>query len=375
MKTIYLDYNASTPTDPAVVEAMHPYLSGLYGNPSSSHAYGQPLKEALQKARAQVAALVGSAPEEIVFTSGASESNNWVLKSFALTMRRNAHLITSQVEHPCILNVCRFLETLGTQVTYLPVDRYASVRVEDVEKAITPQTVLISIMHSNNEVGTIQQIAEISVVARRYGVPLHSDAAQSAGKIPVSVKELGVDLLTLAGHKFYAPPGVGALYIRSGIKLEPFIHGAGQESTLRSGTENVAFAVALGKACELALQDLEQRELHVRNLRDYFQSELQKRFGDAIVINGHPERRLPNTLHVSFRNTTGVDLLAKVPELAASTGPACHSSEIHLSATLKAMGISPELGAGSIRFSLGKYTTHKEIDEAVRFLEKRYLAW
>lgn len=371
MKTIYLDYNASTPVDPAVLEAMLPYFKNQYGNPSSTHSYGLPLKSAIQNARAQVANLLGCKPTEIVFTSGASESNNWVVKSMALSTQR-AHIITSQVEHPSILNSCHFVETLGAEVTYLPVDGYGSVEPADVEKAITPQTKLISIMHANNEVGTIQRIPEIAAIAQRHGVTFHSDAAQSVGKIRTNVMELGVDLMSVAGHKLYAPKGVGALYVRSGIQLEPLIHGAGQESGFRSGTENAAFAAALGKACELAQQDLTERKSHTEALRNYFQGELGKQFGDLIVVNGHPERRLPNTMHVSFRNVTGVDLLNKIPGLAASTGAACHSGIVHLSATLKAMGISPEIGAGSVRFSLGRYTTREEIDHAIELLRRNY---
>lgn len=372
MKTIYLDYNASTPVDPEVLETMLPYLSSQYGNPSSTHAYGRPLNSAISQARQQVADLLGCDSSEIVFTSGASESNNWVIKSAALGQREGAHLITSQIEHPSIINSCRFVETLGSKVTYVSVDQYGSVNPADIEKAITPQTVLITIMHANNEVGTIQPVAEIAAIARRRGISFHSDAAQSIGKIPVSVKELGVDLLTIAGHKLYAPKGVGALYIRSGVMLEPLIHGAGQESGLRSGTENAAFSVALGKACEIAKRALPQHESHIRNLRDYFQIELQKLLGDAIVLNGHPERRLPNTMHVSFRNTTGVDLLTKIPELAASTGAACHSGQVYLSATLKAMGVDPKVGAGAVRLSLGRYTTRDEIDQAVRLIKTNY---
>jgi len=284
MKTIYLDYNASTPTDPDVLEAMLPYLQNRYGNPSSNHSYGMPLKEAIRTARQQVANLLGCKPAEITFTSGASESNNWVIKSSALG-KREPHLITSEIEHPCILNSCKYVESLGVHVTYLAVDRYGSVNPADVEKAITEKTVLISIMHANNEVGTIQPIREIAAIARKHDVLLHSDAAQSAGKMTLSVKDLGVDLLTIAGHKFYAPKGVGALYVRSGVQLEPLIHGAGQESGARSGTENAAFAVALGKACELAQQELSKRESEIQALRNYFQTELLKSFGDSIVIN------------------------------------------------------------------------------------------
>ena len=370
MQPIYLDYNATTPVDPAVSEAMQPYILHHYGNPSSTHAYGRATKEAVESARARVAALLGCAAPEVVFTSGGSESNNTVLKGVASTYypHRGNHIITSAIEHPATINPCRFLEQQGIQVTYLPVDRTGMVDPDDVRKAITPQTLLISIMHANNEVGTLQPIAEISRIARAHGVLMHTDAAQSVGKIPALVDELGVDFLSIAGHKLYAPKGIGALYIRTGCTLEPLIHGAGQEAGRRAGTENVIFAVGLGKACEVAQADLLRYQREVRQLRDLFWQEIEKRFGDRVVLNGHPEQRLPNTLHVNFRGVSGAELLEKLPALAASTGSACHAGEISLSSVLKAMQIPPELGMGAVRFSLGRYTTRQEIERAVTLL-------
>ncbi len=347
MPPIYLDYNATTPVDPSVAETMQPYIAMHYGNPSSMHVYGRAAKAAVEEARVRVADLLGCAPAEIIFTSGGSESNNTVLKGVVYTHRHKGdHLITSAVEHPAIIAPCRVLEQQGIRVTYLPVDRTGMVDPDDVRQAITPQTVLISIMHANNEVGTIQPIAEISRIARQHGVLMHTDAAQSVGKIPTLVDELGVDFLSVAGHKVYAPKGIGALYMRSGLALEPLIHGAGHEFGRRAGTENVIFDVGLGKACEIAKADLSRYQREVRQLRDVLWQELYKRLGDRLVLNGHPEQRLPNTLHVNFRGVIGAELLEKLPELAASTGSACHAGEVALSSVLKAMQVLPELGMG-----------------------------
>jgi cysteine desulfurase len=373
MQPIYLDYNATTPVDPAVAEAMQPFITNHHGNPSSAHAYGRATKDAVEAARRQVADLLGCAADEVVFTGGGSESNNTVLKGVAHTYRqRGNHIITSQVEHPATINPCRFLEQQGLQVTYLPVDRTGMVDPEDVRRAITPRTILVSVMHANNEVGTLQPIAEISRIARASGVLVHTDAAQSVGKIPTLVDELGVDFLSVAGHKVYAPKGIGALYVRSGTALEPLIHGAGHEFGRRAGTENVIFDVALGKACEVAKADLPRYQRQVRQLRDHFQEELAKRFGDRVVVNGHPEQRLPNTLHVNFRGVIGAELLEKLPEIAASTGSACHEGEIALSSVLTAMQVPPELGMGAVRFSLGRYTTPEEIERTVAWIERVY---
>jgi cysteine desulfurase len=371
MQPIYLDYNATTPVDPAVAEAMQPFMLTHYGNPSSAHVYGRTAKEAVEHGRTQVAALLGCSPQEVIFTGGGSESNNTVLKGVACTYRHKGnHLITSAVEHPAIINPCQFLERQGVRVTYLPVDRTGMVDPDDVRRAITPQTILISIMHANNEVGTLQPITEISCIARQHGILMHTDAAQSVGKIPTLVDELGVDFLSVAGHKVYAPKGIGALYIRSGLALEPLIHGAGHEFGQRAGTENVIFDVALGKACEMAKADLSRYQREVRQLRDLLWQDLHKCLDDRIVLNGHPDQRLPNTLHVNFRGVIGAELLEKVPEIAASTGSACHAGEVTLSSVLKAMQVPPELGMGAVRLSLGRYTTREEIERAVELLEQ-----
>ena len=371
MPPIYLDYNATTPIDPAVAAAMQPYLLQHYGNPSSTHVYGQTTKRAVEHARAQVAALLGCAASEIVFTSGGSESNNTVLKG-VISVRHGTgqHIITSAIEHPATINPCRFLEHQGVRVTYLPVDHTGMVHPEDVQRAITPETRLISIMHANNEVGTIQPIVEISRIARTHGVLMHTDAAQSVGKIPTLVDALSVDFLSIAGHKLYAPKGIGVLYIRTGCVLEPLIHGAGHEAGRRAGTENTLLAVGLGQACELAQADLPRYQREVRQLRDFFWQELEKRFGERVGLNGHPEHRLPNTLHVNFRGIIGAELLAQMPELAASTGSACHEGVVALSAVLEAMEVSPALGMGAVRFSLGRYTTRQEIEQAVAVIER-----
>lgn len=375
MQPIYLDYNATTPLDPAVVAAMQPYITTHYGNPSSTHAYGRATKAAVEQARQQVAALLGCTAAEVVFTSGGSEANNTVLKGAAYTYRhRGNHIITSAVEHPATINPCRFLEQQGLRVTYLPVDHTGMVDPDSVRQAITPQTILISIMHANNEVGTLQPIAEISRLARQYGILMHTDAAQSVGKMATLVDELGVDFLSIAGHKLYAPKGIGVLYMRSGCSLEPLMHGANHESGRRAGTENVILAVALGTACAVAQADLPRYQREVRQLRDFLHQELVKRLGDDVVLNGHPEWRLPNTLHVNFRGVIGAELLDGIPEIAASTGSACHAGEVALSSVLEAMHVSPELGMGAVRLSLGRYTTREEMERAIACIERTYRA-
>jgi len=361
MNRIYLDYNASTPVDPAVAMAMRPFLEGAYGNPSSGHWASAPAKAALERARGDVAALLGCAADEIVFTSGGSEANNLALKGVYFAQPgRNAHIVTTRIEHPSILAPCRFLERLGAAVTCLPVDGSGRVDPESVRRAITADTVLISIMHANNEVGTIQPIEEIGAIAREHGIPFHTDAAQSVGKIPTRVDSLGVDLLTIAGHKLYAPKGVGALYMRRGMRLEPLVHGAGHEGGRRAGTESALLAVGLGTACTLA-QDLEPMA-GVRALRDRFWLGLRRRFDDRVLLNGHPQYRLPNTLNVSFAGRIGAEVLQALDGVAASTGSACHSGRIELSPVLEAMGVASEIGGGAIRFSLGRPTTAAELD-------------
>ncbi|MDP1909429.1 MAG: cysteine desulfurase family protein, partial [Hyphomicrobium sp.] len=338
MRPIYLDFNASTPIDPRVAAVMRPHLEEAYGNPSSPHWGGRPAREAVERARSQVAGLLGAAPDEIVFTSGGSEANNLAIKGTFFALRhKGEHIVTTQVEHPAILAPCRFLERLGATVTYLPVDATGRVDPESVRRAITPRTILFSVIHANNEVGTIQPIEEAGAIAREHGIRFHTDAAQSVGKIPTKVDTLGVDLLTIAGHKLYAPKGVGALYVRRGVELEPLIHGAGHEQGRRAGTESALLAVGLGTACTLA-QDLAPME-RVQALRDRFWRALQDRFGDRVVLNGHPEDRLPNTLNVSFVGMIGAEVLARLDGVAASTGSACHSGRVELSPVLAAMGV------------------------------------
>jgi len=371
-RRIYLDYNASTPIAPEVAEAMKPFLSQHFGNPSSLHWAGIPAKEAIEHARQQVADLLQCSPSEIVFTSGGSESNNHAIKGVFYALReRGNHIITTQIEHPAVINPCRFLEKLGAEVTYVGVDRFGMVDPKEIERAITGKTILVTVMHANNEVGTIQPIEEISKIARKHGIVFHTDAAQSVGKIETKVDKLGVDLLSIAGHKLYAPKGVGALYIREGTPIEPLIHGAGHESGRRAGTENVLLIVGLGKACEISKNYLSDDR--IRNLRDRFWKLLQDNFGDDIVLNGHPLHRLPNTLNVSFVGKVGGEILSHMEEVAASTGAACHSGSVELSPVLKAMEVSPEVGMGAIRFSLGRTTTVEEVDRVVELFKKNPL--
>jgi cysteine desulfurase len=364
---IYLDFNASTPVAPEVIEAMKEVLRSPFGNPSSDHWAGKPARGAVQKARAQVANLLGCDAAEVVFTSGGSESNNHALKGmFFATAIAHPHIITTQVEHPAVLSPCRFLERLGARVTYLPVDGLGCVDPEDVRRAMTPDTILISVMHANNEVGTIQPIADISHVAHEHGVAFHTDAAQAVGKIRTKVEELGVDLLSVAGHKLYGPKGVGALYVRTGIQLEPLIHGAGHESGRRAGTENVLLNAGLGAACELAEFWIGKQA--IEELRNLFWNRLTQEFGDRVLLNGHPTNRLPNTLNVRFPGKIGAEILYALDGVAASTGSACHSGAIRLSPVLEAMRIPPETGMGAIRFSLGRTTTEEEIETVVNRL-------
>ncbi len=375
MQPIYLDYNATTPIDPAVLDAMLPYLREHFGNPSSTHAYGRRAHDAIDVARAQVASLIGAQPDEIVFTGGGTEASNHAIKGavyarmsgFFARWFTSPHIITSTIEHPATLQPCDFLARLGCKITLLRVDRYGAIDPDAVEHAVRGTTTLVSVMHANNEVGTIQPLAEIARYARNRGVLVHTDAAQSLGKVPVDVNELGVDLLSIAGHKLYAPKGVGALYVRRGVKLEPFIHGAGHESGRRAGTENTPYIVALGKACEIIKQNPTHAS-HARTLRDRLFDRLHQTLGDKVIVNGHPEHRLPNTLNINFLGHIGAELLAKVPEIAASTGSACHEGSITQSPVLCAMGVPPEIGQGAVRLSVGRFTTEVEIDRAADIL-------
>jgi len=376
-KPIYLDYNATTPIDPGVREAMLPYLAEHFGNPSSSYVYGQRAKEAVEKARRQIATLIGAAPEEIIFTSGGSESDNQALIGAALANReKGKHIITSRIEHPAVLNTCRYLqERLGFTVAYLPVDGYGLVDPEDVRRAITKDTILITIMHANNEVGTIEPITEIGQIAQDRGILLHTDAAQSCGKIEVDVNQLNVDLLSMAGHKLYTPKGVGALFFRNGIEIDSLIHGAGQERGRRAGTENVAYMVGLGAACEIAENLLATYQKEVKFLKDRLHASIEAGLGkDAVRLNGHPERRLPNTLNISLRGVVGEELLSQIPEIAASTGAACHAGSTEPSSVLLEMGLSREWALGALRLTLGRWTTSEEIDVASKLIVERVMS-
>lgn len=370
MSEIYLDYNASTPIDPRVADAMRPLLETAFGNPSSGHWASQPAKVVLDRARQQVSTLLGAHPDEIVFTSGGSEANNLALKgSYFMLREKGDHIITQVTEHPAILAPLAFLEKLGARVTVLPVNYAGIVDPDDVRRAITPRTVLISIMHANNETGTIQPIETIGLIAREHGIRFHTDAAQSVGKIATRVDSLGIDLLSIAGHKLYAPKGVGALYVRRGTSLEPLIHGASHESGRRAGTESVLLAAALGEAAALA-QDLSSL-VRVTNLRDRLWSQLKDLFGEGVMLNGHEQLRLPNTLNVAFIGQVGADVLGRLRGVAASTGSACHAGRIELSPVLSAMGVSERVGMGAVRFSLGRGTSEAEIDSVVAQLAKQ----
>jgi len=362
---VYLDYNATTPHAPEAVAAMRPFLDIHFGNPSSTHCYGAVTRAAIVQSRSQVAGLLNAKPDEIVFTSGGTESNNYAIRGAALAgAQRGRHIITSQIEHPAVTEVCRQLEADGFEVTWLPVDGDGLVRVEEVEAAVRPDTILITIMHANNEVGTIQPIQAAAEIARRRGIMLHTDAAQSVGKIPTDVHELGVDLLTIAGHKLYAPKGVGALYIREGITLHPLMRGAGQEHGRRPGTENVLEIVGLGAACEGARRDLAMNMARMRESRDELERGLRETIRD-VRVNGHPERRLPNTLSLSIRGVNAHELLTAIePHVAASAGAACHSGEVQVSHVLRAMGVPMEWARGTLRLSTGRNTTREEVNDA-----------
>lgn len=366
VRPIYLDYNGTTPIDPAVLAAMRPFLEEEFGNPASSHWYGIAPKRAVEKARGQVAGLLGCAPEEIIFTSGGTEANNHAIRGVIEASAAGSHIITSAIEHPAVLQVCRYLESRGVTTTILPVDGHGLVDPADVEAAIRPDTALITIMHSNNEVGALQPIAEIAAIAHRRAILFHSDAAQSPGKIRLDVGELGVDLLSLAGHKLYAPKGVGALFVRQGVHLVPFCHGAGQEMGRRAGTENVAGIVGLGMACEIAGRDLDRNMKQMRSLRDRLYQGLAARLGETIRRNGHPEQRLVNTLSLSFQGLAANRLLEEIGlEVAASAGAACHSDTVEISHVLAAMQVPDEWAAGTLRFTVGRMTTTAEIDRTI----------
>ena len=363
---IYLDYNATTPHDPEVIKAILPFVDTHFGNPSSSHAFGIKTLDAIENARGQIATLLKCKPGEIIFTSGGTESNNYAIIGSALANKHKGnHIITSQIEHPAVTDVCSYLEKEGFHVTYLPVDEYGIIDVLDVKNAITPKTILISIMHANNETGSIQPIGEISEIANTKGIIIHTDAAQSVGKIDTDVKKLGVDLLSIAGHKVYAPKGIGALYIKEGVQLVKYLHGAGQEKNRRAGTENVLEIVGLGKACEVAQRDLSVNNAYMKKIRDRLFNGLKEK-GLSLKLNGHPEKRLPNTLYLSFYGVEANTLFNEIKDrVAISTGAACHSSDITISKVLEAMKVPVDWAKGTIRFSVGKMTSESDIDKVI----------
>ncbi len=363
---IYLDYNGTTPHDPEVIEAMRPFLETEFGNPSSSHWYGIRPKRAVETARKQVSGILNCGPAEVIFTSGGTESNNHAIFGVVRQLRNKGnHLITSCFEHPAVHEVCRCLESDGVETTFLPVSKDGLVDPADVAKAVRPTTVLITIMHANNEVGTVQPMAEICRIAKQHDIAVHTDAAQSVGKIPTDVEQLGVDLLSVAGHKIYAPKGIGALYVRPPLVPEKFCHGAGQEMGRRAGTENVLEIVGLGKACEIAQRDLKKNMDHMKLLRDRLHDGLLGQ-NLNIRLNGHPEHRLPNTLSISFKGREANRLLEDIGhEVAASAGAACHSDSVQISHVLEAMDVPIEWAKGAIRFSVGRMTTEEDIDRTI----------
>ncbi|TCO17990.1 cysteine desulfurase [Kribbella steppae] len=363
---IYLDHNATTPIDPAVTAAVLPYLGEAFGNPSSEHRYGAAPQAALDQARRDVAALIGATDGQIVFTGSGSEADNLAIRGVVLsTGTDRPHVITQVTEHPAVLQACRALERLhGVDVTYLPVDTHGLVDPGDLEAAITPRTVLVSVMAANNETGALQPIADLAGIAHDHDALFHCDAAQLLGRLPFDIDALGIDLATVVGHKMYAPKGVGALYVRAGVPLEPLVYGGGQEHGLRAGTENVALAVGLGAATRLAVEHLEDQN-RIRKLRDTLHDNLTEALPGRVLLNGPSELRLPNTLNISIEGTIGAQVLRNAPDLAASTGSACHSGDPDPSSVLSAMGFDRSRALAAIRLSLGRSTTPDDIYTAV----------
>jgi len=367
MERIYLDHNATTPVHPEVLEAMLPYYRDKFGNASSVHSYGREAREAIDEAREQVAELIGADPREIVFTSGGTESDNFAIKGVAfLNKDKGNHIITSAIEHHAVLNTCKYLERKGFEVTYLRVDEYGVVDLNQLVDSITDRTVLITIMHANNEIGTIQPLEEIGRIAKERGIPLHTDAVQTVGKIPLSVDELQVDLLSLSGHKIYGPKGVGALYVRRGMRLEKLIHGGHHERNRRAGTENVPGIVGLGKAAQLALKNMDREREHLWKLSERLKEGIMKRV-EFVRQNGHPQNRIPNTINLSFEFVEGESIVLglDIHGICVSTGSACTSGSLEPSHVLMALGVPPELAHGSVRFSLGSGNTEEEMDYTV----------
>lgn len=373
MDLIYLDYNATTPIALEVAETMQPYLYEFFGNPSSSHSYGLKTRQAVEHARRQCADLIGANTDEIIFTSGGTEANNFAIRGYCLANRSKGNrIITSAIEHPAVMEVCKALQAEGFELIILDVDKYGQVNPVDLASAIDSNTLLVTIMHANNEVGTVQRVREMAEIAHKNGAVFHTDAAQSTGKIPVNVNDLGVDLLSIAGHKLYAPKGVGLLYIRQGLHLTKLMHGASHESNRRPGTENVLEIVGLGSAAQIASRDLNKNMRHYLEMRDRLHQGLLESMGEKnIRINGHPENRLPNTLSVSFKNVEANTLLAEISDkIAASAGAACHADQIDVSQVLRAMKVPLEWAMGTVRLTVGRETTKEQIDNAVKIISQ-----
>jgi len=367
---IYLDNHATTPMDPEVLKAMMPFFTEVFGNAASrNHEFGWTAEAAVENARSQVAALIGASEKEIIFTSGATESNNLAIMGVAEMYREKGnHIITSPIEHKAVLDTCHYLESKGYEITYLPVDQYGRVSPDDVRKAITPKTILVSVMMANNEIGSVNPIADIGAVCKQAGVLFHTDAVQGAGKVEIDVQKMGVDLLSLTAHKIYGPKGIGGLYVRRKgprVRLAPMVHGGGHERGMRSGTLNVPGIVGFGKACELARKVLPEETARLRKMRDRFWSALQAEL-DELYLNGHPTERLPNNLNVSFAFVEGESLMMGMKELAVSSGSACTSASLEPSYVLKSIGVGEDLAHTSIRFGLGRFTTDEEVDFAIK---------
>jgi cysteine desulfurase len=369
-KMVYMDYNATTPTDIRVLKEMEPFFCERFGNPSSIYEIARENRKLIEKARENVARLIDAEPDEIFFTSGGTESDNWAIKGVAFALRNKGnHIITSQIEHHAVLNTCKFLSKIGYEITYAPTDKYGIVDVEFIEKSIKKETILITIMHANNEIGTIEPLEEISKIAREKGIYFHTDSVQTVGKIPVSVKKLGVDMLSLSAHKFYGPKGVGAIYIKKGTKIEPYLHGGEQEKGKRAGTYNVPGIIGLGKAAEIAIEEMEEEMKKVKYLRDKLERGIIEKIPE-VVINGHPENRLYNTLNLCVKYVEGESILLNLDfeKIYASSGSACTSGSLEPSHVLLAIGIPPEIAHGSLRFSLGKYNEEKDVDRVLEVL-------
>ncbi len=367
---IYLDNNATTKMDDRVFDAMLPYLKEQYANPSSIYKFAQNVKKDVEEAREKVARLINAEPEEIIFTSGGTESNNTAIKGIAFALReKGRHIITSKIEHHAVLNPCKWLEKMGYEVTYLPVDKYGVVDIDELKKAIRKDTILITIMFANNEIGTIEPIEEISKIAHEHGIYFHTDAVQAVGKIPVDVKKMGIDLLSLSGHKFHGPKGVGALYVKKGVKFHPLLHGGHHERNRRAGTENVAGIIGLGKAAEIAMKEMQEEAKKVKKLRDKLERGILEKIPE-VIVNGHPENRLYNTLNLCFKYIEGESILMELDfeGICASSGSACTSGSLEPSHVLLAIGLPHELAHGSIRFSLSKFNTEDEIDKVLEVL-------